>query len=659
MSGQKREASIRKRDRFLFEMRFMKTRFANVENVDRNRIRFRRSAFARILVLAAVLCVGSSTAFAIDISDYKWGFNGKVAAHRFNLLSVLITNPTPQQYSGKVVLRKSLGAGPVDAAIVENVTVSPNSSKWVQFYPYIASDIGGGVVNENWSVRYQGGSYDLPLPRMAKYQRIILDDPNTVTSKVGGALKFRLPDNLFPPFVTATDALQLVVLDHVPRWEEARRQAFLDWLYLGGTVVVLHESSGKYPDFSGPMAVLKSPLEMQGYGSGRVIQMAKNRSQFTEDDLRVVCSALPKNYQPPNAAEKTDDIVDRVDEAQQLTQAQNVYGYSEGSDPFRSTSFLGQLKQMTKPEHNWVLLHSMFWVYIALVFPGCYFLGKRWSDFRVVYAGLLGTVTLFSLLFSYVGQRGYGEASAVHTVAVARMLPDGFADVASWSNVFVTSGADYEIRHNAIGSLYSTCNEHEQVKGEINNGAEAVFRVDIPPFSNRELAARTKIPFNEVKIDIESIKAPDGRISELVLNVSGVQQADVEKQFVLSGNTFYGLSWKDGKLVLASEMGNAVGVMRVNEQRNTHYNYSYPSYDQNKVTPNERYTQMFLPLLSRSMNVSRERDAESLNVPLNAIRVFLYMKMPNEFAVQNNKLGKQEGRVLLCVTLSGTDLKQP
>ena len=61
---------------------------------------------------------------------------------------------------------------------------------------------------------------------------------------------------------------------------------------------------------------------------------------------------------------------------------------------------------MTKPEHNWLLLHFMFWVYIALVFPGCYLLGKRWSDFRVVYAGLLSTVALFSLLFSYVGQRG-------------------------------------------------------------------------------------------------------------------------------------------------------------------------------------------------------------------------------------------------------------
>src|SRR5581483_5623718 len=97
-------------------------------------------------------------------------------------------------------------------------------------------------------------------PRLAKYQRVILDDPNSVMSK-GGQMKFHLPDNLFPPFATATDALQLVILDHVPRWEESRRQAFLDWLYLGGTVVVLHDSSGKFPDFAGPMSILKAPVD--------------------------------------------------------------------------------------------------------------------------------------------------------------------------------------------------------------------------------------------------------------------------------------------------------------------------------------------------------------------------------------------------------------
>ncbi len=598
----------------------------------------------------------SSFASALDVADYKWGFNGKVAPHRFNVLSVLLNNPTPQPYSGEVLLRKSLGgAGTVDATLVESVTLSPNSSKWIQFYPYIVSD--GGYSSENWRISYRGGSYDLPIPRVAKYQRVVLDDPNGVMAK-GGSIKFHLPDNLFPPFVTATDALQLVALDHVPRWEEARRQAFLDWIYLGGTVVVLQEASGKFPDFTGPLSVLKTPLEDQMYGAGRVLRVPLTRPQFGEEELRQICAGLPKNYHIPNT-EKSDDIVDHVDDSQQGTVNPNI-GFSDGTDPFKSNSFLSQLKQMTKPDHNWVLLHLMFWVYIGLVFPGCYLLGKKWSDFRVVYAGLLGTVALFSLLFSYVGQRGYGEATAVHTVAIAKPLPDGQMDVASWSNIFVTGGADYEIRHNAFGSLYSTCNEHEQVKGEINNGAEAVFKVDIPPFSNRELASRAKMPFEGPKLTLSSLKIQDGRLAELEMDVIGLKQDDAEKQFALIGNTFYMLNWRDDKLVLAQEAGNAVAMLQV-QQKHSQYPYGYQNpYNQygNQTTKVDRYNQMFDLLLSRSLSVSRVKDAEQLRLPPNMIRIYIYAKkMPGEFAIQNKRLGNQEGRVLYCINLSTTDVK--
>ena len=315
---------------------------------------------------------------------------------------------------------------------------------------------------------------------------------------------------------------------------------------------------------------------------------------------------------------------------------------------------------MTKPNHNWVLLHFMFWIYIALIFPGCFLLGKKWSDFRVVYAGLLGTVTLFSLLFSYVGQRGYGESTAVHSVAVAKPLPDGQMDVASWANIFVTGGADYEIRHNAFGSLYSTCNEHEQVKGVINNGAEAVFKVDIPPFSNRELATRTKIPYEGPKLKITALNYQEGKLSELELEVTGLKRADVEKQYALVGNSFYLLSWRDEKLVLASETGNVQGMLQV-QQKHNQYPYGYPYQNQymNQVSVTDRYTQMFDLLLSRSLSISRDKEAEQLRLPPNTVRVFIYARMPGDFAIQNKRLGNQEGRVLYAITLSTYDFKKP
>lgn len=611
-----------------------------------------------LLCISLAWTLVSTPTFAIDVSDYKWGFNGKVAPHRFNVLSVLINNPTPQPFEGNIYLRKSLGgAGTVDATLVEPVTLAPNSSKWVQFYPYIISETG--YSSENWRVSYRGGSYDLPVPRIAKYQRVILDDPNSVSPK-GGGIKFHFPDNLFPPFVTATDALQLVAIDHIPRWEETRRQAFLDWIYLGGTAVVLHDASGKFPDFTGPLSVLKTPLDDQMYGAGRILLVPLTRPQFGEDELKQVCAGLPKNYHAPNT-DKTDDIVDQLDESQQkqLQQDQNYY-VSEGTDPFKSTSFLSQLKAMTKPSHNWVLLHLMFWVYILLIFPGCFLLGKKWSDFRVVYAGLLGTVALFSLLFSYVGQRGYGEATAVHTVAIAKPLPGGQMDVSSWSNIFVTSGADYEIRHNAFGSLYSTCNEHEQVKGEINNGAEALFKVDIPPFSNRELAARAKMPIEGPSLKITEFQQTGSQLAKLEIEVSGLKPEDVEKQYCLIGNSFYLLSWKDGKLVLSAETGTVSGMLNIQNKQNLYpYGYRNPYDYGNQTSVADRYTQMFDLLLSRSMNVSRTQDADQFRLPSNLIRIFLYAKLPHEFAIQNKQLANQEGRVLYCINLSANVSPEP
>ena len=305
-----------------------------------------RIAIAGLRTVVAILLWSAlaTSASAIDISEVRWGFNGKVAPHRFNVLSVLVNNTTPKQFTEKIRLRKRLGgAGLVDAEIVEEVTVTPGALKWVQFYPYITSENRrGGAIGETWFLSYPGDGggygYPVPEPHMAKYQRVILDDPNSISAR-GGAIKFHLPDSLFPPFVTATDALQLVAIDHVPRWEESRRQSFLDWLYLGGTAVVLHDSSGKFPDFAESLNILKSPLDEQMYGAGRILKVPVSRSLFGDSELLQVCAGLPKNFVSPNALEKTDDIVDRGEESKPAD-PNEIYNnnYSEGNDPFKSNS---------------------------------------------------------------------------------------------------------------------------------------------------------------------------------------------------------------------------------------------------------------------------------------------------------------------------------
>ena len=370
-----------------------------------------RCGFRISLCLMVISMWQASSALALEIREIRWGFNGKVALNRFNMLSVLVDNPLPQPFEGTLVLRKSLGGvGYIDAELVEPIALAPNATKWVQFYPYVNSSWGNSIGNESWYVSVgHGERKEIPTPHVAKYQRVILDDPSRAGANV---LAFRhMPENLFPAFVSATDALQVLALDREPRtWIPAQKEALLDWLHLGGTLLIMAGPTGKAPDFTGPLAVLNSPLDDRRIGAGRILKTARKRGELGEEEVRRMFADLPKNVlsrqQAANIVQDPRDPQDPIDYVDPATlnqaSAANLNNNDTG-DPFVSSSFLSQLKEMTKPEHNWILLHLMFWVYIGMVFPGCYLLGKRWSDFRVVYGALLSTVALFSFLFSVVG----------------------------------------------------------------------------------------------------------------------------------------------------------------------------------------------------------------------------------------------------------------
>jgi hypothetical protein len=162
----------------------------------------RNAAVRHALVAAlsvAVLLAGRG-AYAVTIDETHWGFDGQVVRHRFNLLSVLVNNPTAQTVDGELRLRKFAGPGmPVDTVIVEPLYLAPYSSRWIQFHPYVKQEW------EDWELSWGTQSAErttLARPRFGKSAAVILDDPGVVAS-AGGAMK-RFPDNLFPPSVTAT-----------------------------------------------------------------------------------------------------------------------------------------------------------------------------------------------------------------------------------------------------------------------------------------------------------------------------------------------------------------------------------------------------------------------------------------------------------------------
>lgn len=584
---------------------------------------------------------------ALDIVEVRWGFDGKLTRNRFNVLSILVNQPLPTAFEGEMRLTKRLNTSRVDAPMVESVFVSPFGERWVQFYPYLSS-LGNSSEDFQLDIFSKSGqlvqSVDLPQARFGWPSRIMIDGGGLTRKNL--PLK-RLPDVLFPPFVTATDGLQALFFDSVPNWDEPRRQAFLDWLTLGGTAFVMHDSSGKFPEFPATMGVLNGPLDQRNVGAGRVFRVAYSRTEATPEKLTDSLSVLPARKHVRGDGTVVESPA--LDSGEQEQSVGNQF--QDGSDPLSGTSFLSRLKSMTKPDHNWPLLHLLFWVYIALVFPGCYLVGRRWTDYRAVYASLIGTVVLFSLLFGYVGQRGYGEATAVHSVAIARALPDGQADITQWSNVFVTAGGDYDIQHIGAGTMYSTCSVAESVSKWIRNGAEAQFRADIPPFSSREFTHRIKANVSVPKFRIVNPQFSGTALQSLQLTWEGELPATAEMITLLHGERFYNMQRLDGSLQTVGSMGTAAGFLRVQDfQNNWQYRMGgYYGGDNRPVM--EQYRELFHPLMARRLGVVTEGDAQTFRLPPGMVRLMYVAPMTDAFFVNNPHVGRQEGWVLYSIDL--------
>lgn len=616
----------------------------------------------------ALICLaapGVSQA-ALEIVDIRWGYDGSILRNRFNLLSVLVDNPHPEPFEGELWLRKRVNAGnTVDAPLVQPLYVGPFARRWVQFTPYVGNEWESYGLLQRAAGGRRSAEIDVPSPKAGWPARVIINDGSS-ESRRGIAIK-GFPEILFPASVTATDGLQCVLLDSVPNWDEPRRTAFLQWLARGGVVFVCHSAEGTFPEFPDSLRVLRGVLEESGLQSGQIIRIPRRRSELTPDVLTELFKRLPpriiiqhdgepKEFSPLDAAAGEDSY---------------AYGnpYFDGSDSLSGSAFLTRLKKMTRPNHNWPLLHLMFWVYIGLVFPGCWLIGRTMSDYRVVYLALLATVGIFSVLFGVVGQRGYGEATAVHSVAIIRPLPNGVADVSQWSNAFVTAGGLYEIHHRGTGQTYSTCNITEGVNGQIVCGVDARFLVDIPPFSSREFAHRTVVELETPKIKAASVEWNGEQLKSLTLELDRKLPEKIEHLMLLHQHQFYQLrpassdkelagallpaeqpqgSTPQGSVYsLGSSIGDAEPFLQM-AQQNTWQN-PFIAWGEQERSTEEHYRELLLPLVARSLNIIRQGDASRPLLPRDVVRVLYCAPLPEALAAQNPYLGKQEGWALFAI----------
>ena len=628
-------------------------------------------ALPGLAVLLLAVCCLPATAQAIDVRQAHWGFDGQVVPQRFNMISVLIDNSAANAFEGTLTLRKVAGGKQVDAKIVEPLYLSPYSSRWVQFYPYIKSD------QDQWEISWgskAATSFTLSNVRAGKPAVILLDDPDAIPQSAG-AIR-RLADNLFPPYVTATDGLAAIILDHVPRWDPARQKSFLEWLKRGGRVYVLQSSEGKFPEFAGELQVLSTAVEKRRVGSGHVYHVERTRRMLDQHFIEDVIGA---RIDPGRNAASEAGLTDPVRPADPPGAASATlasYGiFNVNWDP--EEKLLTDLKKMSLPEHNWLLIHLLAWIYLWLIFPGSLTLGrKHGGDFRVTFGFLLGTVVVFSLAFLFVGRRGYNEATVLNSVAIARQQVPGFFDVTQWSNGFAVEGGDYLFTHAGTGRIYSSCQDQEMVRDEIQNGPEAHFLADLPPYSSWVFSHRGVFELQAIDVEVEdwltiqdsnppkvtvrnSAKAAivhdDRALGKLKLKKGKRFPDEYLELCVLYGRRVYSLNVTADHIELGREVGTLATLIRVADYHEDGSMFNSFKMRSNEIqsrgppTQTEMFHSEFYPLLARNLDLTDQLEVEQFALASDRARLLIYAPMPPGLHTQEARFTRQNGYVLYIV----------
>ncbi|MFO1021167.1 MAG: hypothetical protein U0903_10780 [Planctomycetales bacterium] len=565
-------------------------------------------------------CSTGATAWGIEIKQNSevWGFNRQILPDRFNILTVTAINAGPEPFEGMLELQHGSRISRSGEIMRVPVYLAPGEERFVQFYPYLSS-LG---TNEDWTVTWPKGSYDLRPPREYKVEGkrvgIWLEDARTISNTKGGLPGFSA--DLFPPFSTATDTLQLVAIDEAPRWDQPRRQAFMEWLYRGGELHLYHDSNGAYPPFTGELSVLNSPLERQPLGQGVVIRHPQRRGEGTSP------LEPPKPKPGVSNNRQFDFAQDQID-----------------SDIQRA------LRKMVDPQHLWPLIWVMAGVYLLCVFPGAYLLGRKTRDYRLVFALEFGIAILFSWGFSVVGRRGYNETSTNSAVALARPVSSEAWDVTLLTNVFVTTGGDYDLSHPGRGVLFATGESGgggDRVRGYSQSGTEAVLHVDIPPFSSRFLRCKAQVKHPGLTLQLAP-SAEGGGAFELIPGPNWPKEVTFIN--ALQGGTLYTLKLQGQRFVILTN--NPVqAYMDRQPDYSSRFQQTRPFEPKPKVDEDRIFQGLQETLLRQAaLEWNHERESDPKN---NLVRALIFAPMPEPFFVKNPRVGKSAGRVMYVLDLT-------
>ncbi|HEV7869077.1 MAG TPA: hypothetical protein VGO90_15425, partial [Chthoniobacteraceae bacterium] len=563
------------------------------------------------------------------------GFDGRAVPGRISPLSVLLANPGNKPFEGELVLKQQGGLGAHSGApYVLPVFLGPQSERWVQFYAFVNA---GEEFELSWG-RGAKDRYKLDYGTTAPPARVLLADPGNPFG-VGAAMK-TFPDNLFPTTVAATDGLDAVVLDYVPRWEAARRDAFLDWVKRGGIVMLLPGTGGEFPVFSGPLEVLNITEESANVGAGTVLRHKATRREASEKLL------VDRGFPAPELKTGKDQVV--------------IYNFEQ--------TVFERLARLTRPDIRWWLINSLTVLYVLVVGP----LHYRWSqrvDYRLSIAGLVGGVLLFGTAFAVIGRRGYGESQTVHSIAIARALGDGRCDVTQWVSAFATAGDIYTLTHSAPANLYAAVSP-EPINGKILNGKDGAFLADIPLFSSRQFLHRAVLTGDDTRVTVEQWETVIGetvidepaKLKAIALRVNAQFPKETLELSIRHGDRFYRLKREGDLLVLADGGGQSfesfLPPQRINEASSGTVVTTFRAGSGATVSTRAELTPELIalaPLLHVRALGGRDYFQQQIKrppLPPDRLELYVFTYSPESFRLQAEGFTNQNGCVLYVQDVS-------
>jgi hypothetical protein len=567
--------------------------------------------FLPILILW--LFAAASAPAALEISKPVWGFNGTVVQGMFNPLTIEIRNGGPKAFDGEIILNGE------SAPSAQQVFIGPGSSRVVQFFPYIQNS------HLKFSLAWKDdrtNEVDLDEVKVGAPAVAILADLNGPSLR---SAKMRVfPENLFPPTVAATGALAAVVLDHAPRWDPPRREAFVDWVRSGGMVHLVRGINDELPQFTEELAVLNGTAERTAVGAGVVLRHVARLADVSEDWLKT------KGFPAPEI--RTDG-------------KGNLYDFD--------SSLFAKLSAVTRPNIAWGQIYLLTAIYIALIGPVFYLLRRR--DYRLLLLGFLLTVAGFAWIFTVVGRRGYGEKQIYHSVAIARSLGGARWDVVQWIHAFATSGDTYRFQHPGGSHLYAAPSKNEPVRGSITTGKDAHFDADIPLFSSRPFLHAGVLAGDDCSVEVvewENARAGNFGLKKLRLKPGAGFPQKPLKVGAQSGNNFYTMELKQN-VWTADQSSPIARNAFFSEEHNNFANSGYYGYDDPGTAA--RYLREMSPMLiARFENAGEVFKNYIPRRPPAAdhIRLFIYAEAPAGFRLAGDQFQSGIGYVLYVQDIS-------